>query len=181
MLARVVLALIGLSWLAGCASVSPSASTPSGSGEPIAEDACPTVSLQSPAGAPVDLTGLWLSPDYGTYYLRQARSCVWFMGLSADTGSPGGVATSDWTNSFFGHVRSDFTLRGSWADLPWGRDDGVGEVNFQIKFDDVDGEETVTLEVFDVTGGFGGQFLLRPDAEVDMRVRLQDSADCLTV
>lgn len=180
MRARLVIALIGLAWLAGCASASPAASTQPSDGEPAAAAECPVVSLRSPGGANVDLTGRWRSSDGGTYYLRQVSSCVWFVGLSADTGSPGGVGTAGWTNAFFGSIASDFTFRGSWADLPWGRDNGVGEITFHVRFDEVDGVEGVTLQLTEATGGFGGEFLMRPEDEVDLQVRLQESEECLT-
>ena len=127
------------------------------------------------------MTGRWRSPDGGTYYLRQAGSCVWFAGYSADTGVPGGVGTSDWTNSFFGELGSDFILRGEWADLPWGDDNGVGMLDWHVGFAEVDGEEAITLEVIDATGGFGAGVLLEPEMPVDLVVRFRDVEGCVGV
>ena len=177
---RVAAAIIGLVWLAGC--VSPTPAVPSAGGaEPSAPSACPAISLRTPGGAVINLTGRWRSPDGGTYYLRQSGSCVWFAGFSADTGSPGGEGTSDWTNSFFGHLSSNFTLRGSWADLPWGADVGVGILDWRLNFDQVDDEEAVTLEVIDVSGGFGADFLVKPETREELVVRLRPTEGCIAV
>jgi hypothetical protein len=111
--------------------------------------------------------------------VRQSGSCVWFGGFSADTASIGG--TSDWTNSFFGILESDFTMRGRWADLPWGNDTGVGELIWRLAFAEVDGEEAITLEVIDATGGFGANFLVIPETREDLVVRLRSTEDCNAV
>ena len=152
-----VVALIALAWLSACSSSSTSspslAANPSGSEGPPPPAACASIDLRTPTGEGLQLTGLWRSPDGGTYYLRQAGSCVWFVGLSGDTGAPGRTGTSEWTNAFFGTLQSDFTLRGEWADLPWGRDTGVGELTWGINFADVAGQEAVTLEVTAATSG----------------------------
>ncbi len=180
-----VVAFVALAWVSACNSSSTSspslAANPSGSEGPPPPAACASIDLRTPTGEGLQLTGLWRSPDGGTYYLRQAGSCVWFVGLSGDTGAPGRTGTSEWTNAFFGTLQSDFTLRGEWADLPWGRDTGVGELTWGINFADVAGQEAVTLEVTAATSAFGGQFLIRPEAPIDLHVRLQDSPDCLSV
>jgi len=134
-----------------------------------------------PSGDAVQLTGRWRAPDGGTYYLRQVGSCVWFTGLSVDTDAPGGLGASQWTNAFLGTLQSDFTLHGEWADLPWGRDTGVGEITWRIDFAEVDGQEGVTLVVVEATGRFGAGFLVQPIGQVELHVRLQDSPDCLSV
>jgi hypothetical protein len=178
--ASVSAALVSLVWLGGCMSASPA--LPSGaSAAPSAPEACGDIDIRTPSGRGFSLTGRWRSPDGGTYYLRQAHSCVWFAGLSGDTGAPGGESASAWTNSFFGHLASDFTLRGEWADIPWGRDDGVGILDWRVNFADVDGEETITLQVIDVTGGFSGELLVQPETREDLVVSLQPSEDCLAV
>jgi hypothetical protein len=106
---------------------------------------------------------------------------VWFAGFSADTASPGGEGTVEWTNSYFGQLGSDFTVRGEWADLPWGDDTGVGTLDWRVTFADVDGEEAVTLEVIDVSGGFGAFFLVNPETRVDLVVRIQPTEQCLAL
>jgi hypothetical protein len=137
--------------------------------------------LRSPGGVRLDLTDRWRSPDTGTYYLRQSGSCVWFGGFSPDIGALGGEATANWTNAFFGHLATDFTLRGSWADLPWGDDDGVGDLAWRVIFAQVDGEESVTLEVTEVIGNFSANYLVKPESPVDLPVRLQEDEGCLRV
>jgi hypothetical protein len=137
--------------------------------------------VQTPTGAALNLTGRWRSPDGGTYYVRQSGSCVWFAGFSADTASPGGESTSTWTNSFFGNFESDFTVRGRWADVPWGRDDGVGTLVWQFLFAEIDGEEAITLDVIDATGGFGANFLVIPETREDLVVRLRPTEGCIAV
>jgi hypothetical protein len=172
-----VAAILGMLWLTSCTS--PSLAPPSASGsEPAASSACRSVDLRSPAGTPIILTERWRAPDGGTYYLRQSGSCVWFAGFSADAPSPGGERTATWVNSYFGHLDSDFTLRGLWADLPWGLDNGTGELDWRLTFAQVDGEEATTLEVVAVSGGFGADFLVKPEARVELVGRLAPGADC---
>lgn len=177
---RLVLATIALAWLAGCVSASPVVS-PSGAAESIPPAACPQIALLTPAGARLELTGRWRSPDGGTYYLRQSGSCIWFIGLSSNTPAPGGEGVSDWTNSFFGTLSSDFTFHGSWADVPWGDENGVGELTWRVDFSEVGGTEVVTLDVADVSGGFGGQFLVRPEGSEDLVTRLNGVDECVDV
>jgi hypothetical protein len=182
-----VVAMIALAWLAACnsggATSSPSpAATVSGSEAPPPPAACASIDLRTPNGDAVLLTGRWRSPDAGTYYVRQAGSCVWIVGLSEDTGPPGGTGSSGWTNAFLGTLKSDFTLHGEWADVPWGRATGVGEVSYRMDFADVDGQEGISLWVTDASGGFGTGFLAQPVGRADLHVRLQESTtNCLTV
>jgi hypothetical protein len=172
-------ALIGLAWLSGCSRASPG-ETATGSAEPIPPSACAAIDLRSPSGNTVDLTGRWRSPG-GIYYLRQVGSCVWFVGLSADTGAPGGEDSTSWTNAFLGTLTPDFTFEGAWADVPWGTSEGAGEVTWRIGFTEVEGVEAVTLEAIESSGGFGGRFLVLPESEVDLTVHLGESDECVTV
>ena len=174
---RTVVALIGLAWLAACVSASPSA-TPGGSGEPLPPSACPAIDLKTPAGAALNLTGRWRGRDGGTYYLRQSASCLWITGFSADTESPGREGATDYTNAFFGHLANDFTFSGVWADMPWGREVGVGTVTWQVDFDDVGGIYAVTLSVIEVTNGVGLTLVEPDDQELTLPVRLQESEAC---
>lgn len=179
-----VVVLFALAWLTACASASPSASanaSPVGSSEPAPPAACAALDLRTPSGDALALTGLWRSPDGGNYYLRQAGSCVWFTGLSPGTGAPGRLGVTGWTNVFLGTLHSDFTLQGEWADVPWGRDTGVGELTWNVDVAEVASQEAITLQVAEVTGGFGGQFLVRPEGRVDLHVRLQDTLNCVSV
>ena len=72
-------------------------------------------------------------------------------------------------------------MRGEWADLPWGQDTGAGELGWQIIMAEVDGEEAITLNVIEVTGGFGGNYLVVPESRGVMSVRLRDMDACLSV
>jgi hypothetical protein len=175
------LALVLIVALTACTSVSPSA-TPTTSDAPIATQDCPAFSLRSPAGANVNLSGLWRGPDAGTYFIRHSGSCVWIVGLSADTHDPS-ESDSSWTNSFFGHLAPDFTLSGQWADIPWGRARGIGQLTWGIQFDQVGGVEAVTLQAIESTGDFEAGYLVRipPDAEVNLTVQLLDSDACAAV
>ena len=177
--ARAPAVLIGLAVLVGC-TASPSPSPSDAGSEAPAVDACPPITLRSPSGAAIDLTDRWRSPDGGNYYLRQVASCVWFAGFSGNTGAPGREQDSDWTNSFFGHLSENFTLHGDWSDLPWGDDEGVGTLDWQLTFADVEDEEAITLAVTDASGGFGAQFLAKPERHIELTVRLLDD-ECLTV
>ena len=176
--AQIALTLFAFGWLSGCASPS-STSAPSAATEPPPPGACAPLDLRTPAGDTVQLTGRWRSPDHGIYYLRQSGSCVWFTGLSGDPDAPGIPAGGDWTNSFFGTLASNFMIHGSWADLPLGNDAGVGVISWRIDFANVDLREGVTLEVTDVTGGFGARFLVKPEQRTDFRVRLQGTEGCI--
>ena len=179
MRARIGLALLSLAWLSACASASPTPTpTASSQAEPtIPESACPTLDLLAPSGRPVDLTGRWRSPDGATYYLRQVASCVFITGFSADAGSPSGGGTPAFTNAFFGTLDSNFTFSGVWTEMPWGAARGGGTVTWQIVFGEVDGEESVTIGVAEVSGG-ATIFLVRPEARIDVRLRLQDTDAC---
>ena len=169
-----------LASLSGCVAASP-VSSPSSAAEAIPPGDCPTVDVHSPNGDKVNLTGRWRgSNDGGTYYLRQAGSCIWFTGLSQDTGAPGGEGVSDWTNAFFGHLGSDFVIRGWWADLPWGSDQDVGTLTMQATFAEVGDTYAVTLLLTGETGGYGGNFLVQPEEQADLQLRLREDADCLS-
>ena len=188
----VVVAHIGLLWLAGCAASSAppsvSAPPPTGSEGSAPETAnCSPSRLVSPAGTTINLTGQWRSPktdrqaatngDAGTYYLQQAGSCVWFAGFSQDAGPPGGVGTADWTNAYFGQLASDFTLQGSWAYLPLGTALAAGALDWHLRFDQVDGAEAVTLEQIRVTGDLGARYLVMVESLEDVVVRLDGGSD----
>jgi hypothetical protein len=177
MRARVAVVVVSLAWLSACTGASPSA-TPGGSGNALPQSACPAIDLKTPAGDDLNLTGRWRGRDGATYYLRQSASCLWITGFSADTGSPGGEGATDYTNAFFGHLAADFTFSGFWADMPWGREVGVGTVTWQVDFADVGGISAVTLSVVEASNG-GSLTLVEPDdQDLTLRVSLQDNDVC---
>ena len=112
------------------------------------------------------------------------------MGVRDDTGDFGALANNAWVNSYFGTLSSDFTLRGSWADIageaadvdPTAIDFNAGVLDFRLDFADVGGGEVITLEVIEMIGGFGDPFLVKPESREDgLVVRLRDGTDCLAV
>jgi len=188
-LRSIVAATIGLACLAGCASASPALPSATGSAPPLPA-ACEYVDLRGPNGDAINVSGRWRSPSGGTFYVRQAGSCVWFVGLSDDTGASGELADVDWVNSYFGTLSSDFTLRGSWADLvgdaanfdPTAVDANAGILDWRLNITEVGGEEAITLEVIEVVGGFGDPFLVKPESREDgLVVRLRDRSECPAV
>ncbi len=170
---RTSVAVLCIAWLSACA---PSlTATTNGSAVALPESECPAINLQTPAGAPVQLTGRWRGRNGGTYYVRQSASCVWITGFSVGIGEPGGEGEPGYTNAFFGHLASDLTFSGVWADMPWGREVGVGTVTWQVDIDNIDGVEAMTLSVIEVTNG-GGPSLVQPDdMDLTLQVQLQDT------
>jgi hypothetical protein len=174
---RIVAAVIGLAWLVGCTAASPSASAPVGS-QPLPEEVrCQAVNLLTPKGERIDLTGTWRGHDRGTYFIRQSGSCVWWVGLSNDTGGLQGP-TPDWTRAFFGTLSSTFQLRGSYADVPWGSGFGYGPLEWLLYIDEVDGVEAVTLSITLDSGALRNDYMVRAEDEVELRVHPIDSTDC---
>ena len=84
---------------------------------PVAADAmeCLPVQILGPSGTAVDLTGYWLSSHVGVFRIQQRDSCMYWVGMNRDPVRGDG---SQWTNAFFGMVRSDFTIVGRYGDVP---------------------------------------------------------------
>lgn len=149
---------LGLVLLAACASPL-TAPAPSSVAEPSdAASECEPVNLVGLSGERADLTGTWHGAST-TFYLRQAGGCVWWMALSDWPGQEPGAFFS---HTFFGQLRPDFTLRGTWESIvqpstgmgygsPFG-----GEATFDISFKTIEGEETAVLQ-WAGTGFFYGQ------------------------
>ncbi|UBV42372.1 hypothetical protein LAJ19_12170 [Deinococcus taeanensis] len=100
--------------------------------------------------APPDLNGVWRANDGGTYYVRQAGTQVWWVGLSSDNGKT-------WTNVFHG-TRSGNVVKGTWADVPRGNVRSGGTLTLNI---------AGTTGVLGFTragssGGFGGSKWFMP-------------------
>lgn len=71
-----------------------------------------------------NLTGVWNGNDGGTYYLRQAGSAVWWVGVSADGGQR-------FTNVFRG-TRVGERIEGEWVDVPPGSIQQAGQLALTI-------------------------------------------------
>ncbi len=71
-----------------------------------------------------DMNGVWKADDGGTYYVRQIRNDVWWVGMSPDDGK-------SWTNVFKG-VRNGNKVTGTWGDVP-GRNRNAGALNLEIQ------------------------------------------------
>jgi hypothetical protein len=67
---------------------------------------CQPIDMSLPSGEPLDLTGSWEGNDLGPYQLRQFGDCLWWVGQN-----------NILSVLFFGHLRTDFTVRGRWATI----------------------------------------------------------------
>ena len=120
---------------------------------------CPAIDLRTPAGDRVSLTGQWRANDFGEYYLSQHDSCLFWMGRSpALLDLPVGHF---WDNVFTGRIGSDFTIEGSWGDVPLSDQPslGNGELTLGIDFFEANGTSWPTLHLIAQRPGetFGGQ------------------------
>ncbi len=83
----------------------------------------------------IDLTGIWSATDVGTYYVRQIKNDVWWLGLSRDQGRT-------FANVFHGTIQqtgkygddSPKKIVGEWADIPLGYTNNNGNITLQGKF-----------------------------------------------
>ena len=141
--------------LAACTPSAPAASSLPDPSDQAASEDCPAISLRSPAGVDVGLTGTWRSNDTGLYYLNKDRSCLAWLGQSQLTDQEPGW---DWTQVFIVSVHPDFTISGTWNDVPYRHADNLnrGEITLEIKFDDSGPAEQTYLETIGGTGNFGG-------------------------
>lgn len=153
--------------------------TAGGSGPPDSAAGCPELALLSLDGEEVDLTGRWRTGhDGATYYLRQVNSCLWITGFSADAGTPADGSRPTYTNAFFGHLQTDFTFEGWWAEMPWGQSSEAGTVVWEVQFADVEGQTSVTLRVVDEDDF--PLLLVRPESTADLHLRFPTDAACLS-
>jgi hypothetical protein len=151
--------------IAACSSTPPSESGAPAESQ-IASTACDAarLDLRSPTGRPVNLTGAWRANDGGIYHLQQEGGCIYWLGQSDAPGSELGV---EWTNVFVGSVHDDFTITGSWGDVPTrvtrhamvgppvpvsNTDLGDGELAIRIEFDESGASEEPFLVAQSATG-----------------------------
>jgi hypothetical protein len=101
------------------------------------------------------LTGVWQASDGGTYYLRQDRWNVWWIGMS------GGNDGRSFSNVFHGEIKwlpgGVVRIMGEWVDVPRGATTAFGTLDLRV----VEGccgpgpEPPKTLQTISQTGGFG--------------------------
>jgi hypothetical protein len=143
------LGAVGTLMLAGCAPASP-ASSPESSvdasvlGTPTT--ACPHISLLSPAGNQVNLSGTWTGEFPTTlYYVWQRGTCVWWAGGFATSETSEGFVYDGlglFTMVFAGRISTDFRIEGTWSIVR----SGPGYI-------DPNGGESMILEVTFVGSG----------------------------
>jgi len=153
--------------LSGCASASPSASSPipstsAPSVTPIATPevvlfACPSRSLSWDGESAVDLNGAWSADDLGVYYIRQIGDVIWWLGMSG-LGEPLALRGHEWTNVYLGQL-SGLTITGSYADVPHGTVLDDGPVTMQLTRTS-DGGISLVRVTADTDTPFGGKILL---------------------
>lgn len=156
-------ALVAVLLIAAGCGTNPVSATPAAAPADASSDLCPPLSLRMPSGERLNLTGTWLADDFGTYYLTQRASCLHWLGMSPAVGES--AAGDWWTNVYAGRVRTDFSVAGPWADVPYvgyseGQTPNSGELTLHIGFfDDDAGREWPTLHLLEQQqgGGFGGQ------------------------
>lgn len=144
-----------------CSSNEPTQTSGAGESSQPASSSCPRVSMLSPSGEKVSLTGVWRGDDFGLYDIQQQESCLYWMGQSQDPGTEPGFF---WSNVFVGSVHEDFTITGEWGDVPFGANAEAtaphlneGELTLQIGWDDSVTEVRIVLSVIQRSGGFGGR------------------------
>ena len=113
-------------------AVSASPSGPS-STQAVAAECTLTPVKFDPTGK-IDLTGAWAGDDGGIYYVRQRDNLIWWNGMSRRNYAPE-VLGREWNNVGRGEIKDDLTIAADWVDVPRGRIDGYGTVNFKIGAD----------------------------------------------
>lgn len=133
------------------ASASPTASAEAGYA------GCLPIDLRLPSGNPLDLTGTWVGGST-IHHLRQVGDCVWWVGISD---LPGEAPGASWMNSFQGHLSSDFTLSGIWADVYTDRSGSLheGRTTYLIQLTSEDGADSIVLEQDDTVPDEHGIYL----------------------
>ena len=152
--------LLVLGLLAACSTTSsPAGASPSPASPVVDADfaGCSPIDLRMPSGDRLDLTGTWTGGST-IHHLRQVGDCVWWVGISDLPGEPAGES---WLNSFQGHLASDFTLSGVWADVYTDRV-GIlheGRTTYRILMTEVDGAISIVLEQEDALADGQGIYL----------------------
>lgn len=160
---RLVL-LAGL--VAACAPASPTASVVPASNAAADDDPCPGIDLRLPSGARLDLSGTWRGRGFGEYFVAQHRSCLTWMGR--DPAFDDWPAGAGFTNVFVGRIRADFTVIGTYGDVPVfpGAANNYAQLTWRIQFSEVDGALVPALILLDsqpVTG-YGDEAMVPEDA-----------------
>ena len=105
----------------------------------------------APPGNP-SLTGVWMSNDGGTYFLRHIGDELWWAGMSGGLMYPG----TEFCNVFHGSVTGG-GVTGEWSAVPRGALHGRGTLTLRSAGD------SQLLRVVE-TGGFGGSIWRRASA-----------------
>ncbi len=95
------------------------------------------------------LTGIWSADDKGSYCIRQEGQRIWWGGFSGELGLQKGLA---FCNVFLGGIFGN-TVAGSWADVPRGLTNGLGQLALTIQHTP-SGIPFILNKTSD-TGGFG--------------------------
>jgi hypothetical protein len=144
--AVVVVAIVGYNLLptrGGTASQAASASpavvaaasvAPSPVELPPVGGGCAPTPLKFDPSAKIDLTGAWAGDDDGIYYVRQLDNVIWWNGMSERNDPPEALGRF-WNNVGRGKIKDDLTIAAEWADVPRGKAQGYGTVNFKIGAD----------------------------------------------
>jgi len=117
---------------------------------------CLPIDLILPSGERLDLTGTWVGGST-IHHVRQAGDCVWWVGISD---LPSEAPGESWLNSFQGHLTSDFTLSGIWADVYTVVSGSLheGRTTYRIVIG-VDGADSIVLEQDDTLPDEHGIYL----------------------
>ena len=112
----------------------------------------PTIS-----GKPLNLTGIY-SWTQGTFYVRQAGTCVYLMGQSLRdaNGAPGKGFTTIFVGGVSG-VAPGIKLSGIWSDVPYGQVGGHGSIVWSVR----EVANVPVLTAVTSSGGWGASELRR--------------------
>jgi hypothetical protein len=133
----------------------------SASGAPTAVACSNAATAPRFGGKTVDLTGIY-SWTQGTFYVRQAGTCVYLVGQSLrDANGPPGKG---FTSVFVGGIRRDLHVAGVWSDVPYGQVGGHGNLVWLVKR--VGG----TIHLTEVSGsGWGASDIVKTSKKVTIQ------------
>ncbi len=97
---------------------------------------------------PVTLSGVWHGSDNCTYYLRQLRNQLWWLGLSRDQGR-------SFANVFGGVVGVDGRIQGEWLDVPMGAGGVLSGGTLDLEGDQANTQLSTMLHKTGSTANFG--------------------------
>jgi hypothetical protein len=100
-----------------------------------------------------DVTGKWTSNDGGTYYISQKGRDVYWFGAQQPIREGTGFS-----NVFEGQRLSQDGISGKWADVPYGKTSGSGDISLRCSQNGI--TDVLTRE--SATGGFGGSSWTKP-------------------